>query len=127
MRRPALASVFLLCAAPALAEGADESYFVSSEGHQYALACNADGYSLTSRHPVARFVENGAASTVETGLETLYFGRSCDAQGKVLGRGKWCWANGGFSVEFEGGRSIGFPRQELSCEDQSLDIDGCGC
>jgi hypothetical protein len=122
--RGAIAAILTLCAAPLAAE---ESGYVSSEGHEYAIACNADGYKLTSRYPVSRFIEKGAASSVESGKEILFFGRSCDARAKVLGAGKWCWANGGFNVEFESGHSIGFPRQELSCEDQSLEIDGCGC
>jgi hypothetical protein len=124
MRSNVIAAALLMLSGPAFA---DEDFHVSSEGHQYAMACNESGYRLTSRYPVARYIENGVKSTVEIGEETLLFGKACTASSKVLGAGKWCWANGGFNVEFESGHSIGFPRQELSCEDQSLIIDGCGC
>jgi hypothetical protein len=110
-------------AAPAVA-GTDTIYV--GDNHSWALTCNASGYRLQSRHPVARFIEKGADSQVIEGLETLYLGRDCDARHNVLNEGKWCWANGGFVAEF-GNTSIGFPRQELSCADGNHEITGCGC
>ncbi len=86
--------------------------FVSSEGHQYRYELNDNGAVLTSLYPVARFLGTGAMTRIETGTETLYLGRHCDAFSKHLGDGSWSWANGGFVVEF-GGRKIGFPRQEI--------------
>jgi len=119
MRALATGILFFSLALPASAYVADN--------HSWDLACNASGYELTSKYPVARFIEKGVDSTVVEGIETLYLGKSCDAEHKVFGKGKWCWANGGFTAEFADGQSIGFPRQELSCPDQSLEIDGCGC
>jgi hypothetical protein len=97
------------------------------DNHSWSISCNSSGYELKSRDPVTRFIEAGAGSTVSDGIETLYLGRACDAQHNVLGKGSWCWANGGFRAEFENGASIGFPRQELSCPEQSEEIPGCGC
>lgn len=97
------------------------------DNHTWVLACNASGYELTSKYPVSRFIEGGANSTSTEEIEKLYLGRSCDAEHKVFGKGKWCWANGGFKAEFENGASIGFPRQELSCPDAKNEIDGCEC
>lgn len=97
------------------------------DNHTWNLSCNESGYQLTSKYPVSRFVEAGADSSTTEAIETLYLGKGCDASHKVLGKGKWCWANGGFTAEFEGGASIGFPRQELSCPDKKFEINGCGC
>lgn len=97
---------------------------VSSEGHKYALTCNANGYVMTSRNPVVRRVGSGAESHFVTGTETIYLGRSCDAFHATFGAGSWCWGNGGFVVELPGGR-IGFPRQELYCP--SADSLGLSC
>jgi len=101
--------------------------YVSSEAHAYRMSCNKDGYILTSSYPVFRFVEGGAMSRIETlDPEKIYLGRSCDASHKVLGRGEWCWANGGFRASF-GGRVIGFPRQEIYCPSAGWDVTPCGC
>lgn len=86
--------------------------YVSSEGHQYQYSQNADGAVLKSLYPVARFQGTGAMTEVITGIETLYLGRDCDAFTKIHGQGSWAWANGGFTIEFDGHR-IGFPRQEI--------------
>ena len=97
-----------------------------SGGHSYELSCNAAGYVLTSENVVSRFVEGGAASRIWKKKEVIYMGRSCDAQHELFGSGKWCWANGGFVVEFDQ-MSFGFLRQELYCQaNDSLGID-CRC
>ena len=96
------------------------------DNHTWLLTCNKSGYELKSKYPVSRFIEAGANSSTTEAIETLYLGRSCDAMHKVFGKGKWCWANGGFTAEFDNG-SIGFPRQELSCPNANDDISGCGC
>lgn len=120
MRRLFLA--VLLAMPPAMAE----AQYVG-DNHTWLLTCNASGYQLTSKYPVSRFVEGGADSRTTEEVETLYLGRSCDARHKLLGKGKWCQANGGFTAEFDGGASIGFPRQELSCPDGGAASPGCGC
>lgn len=114
------ASMVLFFAGPASAD-------YIGDNHTWKISCNASGYQLKSKYPVSRFVEAGVNSTTTEAIETIYLGKACDAQHKVLGKGKWCWANGGFNIEFEGGASIGFPRQELSCPNPANDVDGCGC
>lgn len=118
MTGPGVALSLVLFATGAVAE---DWIYISGEGHQYQYARNANGAVLTSLYPVARFTGTGALTQVETGIETLYLGRDCDAFAKVLGEGTWAWANGGFVVEF-GGHRIGFPRQEIDAG-QGL---GCG-
>ena len=83
-----------------------------SRGHQYRASLNPDGVALVSLYPVARFTGTGAMTQVITEIETLYLGRDCDAFSKVLGRGVWTWANGGFGADFRD-RKIWFPRQEI--------------
>lgn len=100
--------------------------YVSSEGHEYGRSCNADGYVLASRYPVTRMVGSGANALPKSGIETLYLGKSCDAYSKLFGAGKWCWANGGFLVEF-GNESLGFPRQELYCASNETLGQQCVC
>ena len=92
---------------------ADGFAYVSSFGDKYTASRNADGGILTSHYPKAWFVEGGASSYVEEGIDKIYFGKSCDAFHKVFGKGTFGWANGGFVVEFASGTRIGFPRQEL--------------
>jgi hypothetical protein len=96
------------------------------DNHSWMLTCNVSGYVLKSKYPVSRFIEGGANSTSTEAVEEIYLGRSCDAEHKVLGKGKWCWANGGFRAEFSS-HSIGFPRQELSCPNEADAISGCEC
>ncbi|MDU8929339.1 hypothetical protein RXV86_18250 [Alisedimentitalea sp. MJ-SS2] len=98
-------------ATPAVSD--DDAFYVSSGGDDYTISVNASGFVLTSRYPKARFVEQGTNSYVVRGIETFYFGTSCDASHEVFGTGKWSWANGGFRAEFEDGFILGFPRQEL--------------
>lgn len=86
--------------------------YISQEGHQYRASLNPDGVALASLYPVARFTGTGAMTQVITEIETLYLGRDCDAFSKVLGRGVWTWANGGFGADFKD-RKIWFPRQEI--------------
>lgn len=88
-----------------------------SGGHSYKLTCNTNGYVLSSEAKVTRFVEAGAGSWIWNKTEKIYLGRSCDAQHELFGRGQWCWANGGFRVDFDQ-HAFGFPRQELYCPDQ---------
>lgn len=93
---------------------------VSGDGHGYSVTCNENGFVLTSLYPTFRFIENGVASRVEDGIETIYLGKSCDAYTDTFGEGTWGWANAGYIAEFER-FSIGFPRQELYCLNEALD------
>ena len=110
--------------AAGLASGAPagaELIYTSSEGHQYRYSLNENGAVLESLYPVARFVGSGASTEIVTGIEVLYLGRDCDAFSRVLGKGRWAWANGGFVVLFDTlgsgaydvGGQIGFPRQGI--------------
>lgn len=122
-------SSYVIATLAALAAGiaSAKAQYVSSEGHSYTSSCNASGYVFSSEYPVSRFIEGGAASRIEKGTEVIYLGKSCDASNKVLGSGKWCWANGGFVIEFEAGSRLGFPRQELYCPaNDDLGLN-CGC
>jgi hypothetical protein len=103
---------------------ADTWYF--SGGHQYDIACNSDGYVLTSRYPVVHYFEAGANSRVEVERDVIYMGRSCDAFHKLFKTGSWCWANGGFRADFAD-KVFGFPRQELSCPAGQPGNDSLGC
>lgn len=89
---------------------AEEKTYYSSYGDEYLLSTNADGIVLTSTYPKAWFVENGAASRIEKGIDVLYLGKSCDAFHKLFGKGRWAWGNGGFRIDFEN-IWFGFPRQ----------------
>ena len=97
-----------------------------SDGMEYEISCNADGYVLTSKYPVTRMTGAGAGTQAVPGIERIYFGRSCDAYRKLLGRGKWCRANGGFTAEFANHR-FGFGRQELVCQGAEAYQGNCGC
>jgi hypothetical protein len=89
--------------------------YVSSDGHEYRIQCNANGFVLTSRGPVTRMFEDGANSRpIRQNREVIYFGRSCDASNAIYGQGRWCQANGGFGAELQG-ISYFFPRQESFC------------
>lgn len=103
-----------------------EDFDYVSSNHSWSISCNTSGYVLRSQYPVTRFHEAGVNSSVTREKETLYLGRSCDASHTVLGDGKWCWANGGFSAEFDKMR-MGFPRQELMCPTPQDDFMGCRC
>lgn len=111
---------------PATTSALAEQYDYVGDNHSWALSCNNSGYVLRSQHPVTRFHEAGAGSTVSREIETVYLGRACDASHTILGEGTWCWANGGFGAEFTKYK-IGFPRQELLCPKDEGDFDGCRC
>lgn len=89
---------------------AGEKTYYSSYGDEYLLSTNADGLVLTSSHPKYWFVEDGANSRIEKGIDVIYLGKSCDAFHKLFGKGRWGWANGGFRVDFDN-IWLGFPRQ----------------
>lgn len=108
----------ILGAIPALAYVSDDV--------EYDIACNDEGYVLTSKHPVTRMVPTPVDAEAVIGIETIYFGRSCDAFHKDFGKGKWCQANGGFRAEFSN-RTFGFARQELSCRGAEVVEADCGC
>lgn len=75
------------------------SVYVSSDGHNYNLSCNRNGYVLKSDGPVSRFVEAGASSRIHNlEREVLFLGKDCDAFHKVFGGGKW-WVLGRVSIE----------------------------
>lgn len=122
MQRKLLALVVLILA-PTWAAAQTS---VHSDGHIFDLTCNASGYVLQSRYPLVRIVGAGIEREVVEGRETVYLGKSCDAVHALYGNGTWCWANGGFVVEFEAFR-YGFPRQELYCPiNQPTNLE-CGC
>lgn len=123
-RNTSAALVALIFPAFAWAQEAETPLAYSGDGHAYEVSCNENGFVLTSLYPVFRFIENGAASTIEEGIETIYLGRSCDAFTKTFGEGQWGWANGGFIATFDR-FSIGFPRQEPFCPRQyaASDLD----
>jgi hypothetical protein len=106
------------------AQPVDEPY-VSSDGHEYALTCNADGYVLTSLAPVSRFRGQGADTQVTKRTEVLYLGQSCDSFLDVAGTGSWGWANGGFGAEFDTGLRVMLPRQELVCAPERRYVGNC--
>ena len=97
-----------------------------ADGMEYEISCNADGYVLTSKYPVTRMSGTGVDTQAVSGIEKIYFGKSCDAYHKLFGQGKWCWANGGFIAEFPNHR-FGFGRQELICGDSEAYQGNCGC
>ena len=120
-------AIFLVLAFPAVtaAQDGDVHRAFSADGHAYNVTCNENGFVLTSVYPVFRFIENGALSTIEEGIEVLYLGKSCDAFTQTFGKGEWGWANGGYLATFDR-FSIGFPRQEPSCPEnaaQSLTLE----
>lgn len=121
-----LAPALLAVLAALTASGASARDYVSGDGHEYSISCNANGFVLTSRGPVTRMFEAGAASRpVRQQREVIYFGRSCDAGNKVYGSGKWCQANGGFSAN-AGSQEYFFPRQEPFCNGDYADYN-CLC
>lgn len=116
--RTQLITAALALVVPALASAQDvaPARVFSGDGHAYEVTCNENGFVLTSLHPVYRFIENGALSSIEEGVETIYLGKSCDAFTETFGTGTWGRANGGFLATFDR-FSIGFPRQEPFCVD----------
>ncbi len=85
--------------------------FVSSDGDRYTAEANHNGVVLTSVYPKARFIEDGTTSSILEGVEVLFLGSSCDAYSKAFGDGNWGWGNGGFVIDFDGGKRLAFPRQ----------------
>ncbi|HRK24616.1 MAG TPA: hypothetical protein PLQ11_06655 [Beijerinckiaceae bacterium] len=118
MRALATLLMFVVCAFQAEAYVAD--------GHEYTLACNKDGFVLTSRASVTRYIEAGVSSRFVKKKEKIFLGKNCDAIHEIFGGGKWCWANGGFGAEFSGTK-IWFPRQELICPRETDNHLGCNC
>lgn len=110
--------------AAAASSAAAQSYV--ADGMEYEISCNADGYVLTSKGPVTRMAETPVDAEPVTGIEKIYFGKSCDAYHTVFGKGKWCWANGGFLAEFPN-HTFGFGRQELNCQGAEAYQGNCGC
>ena len=97
-----------------------------SGGHDYADTCNANGFVLTSKHPVVRKIRQDAKTKEFAGIEKIYLGRRCDAFHPIFGKGSWCWGNGGFRVDFEN-FEFGFARQELNCEGEDELGLVCSC
>ncbi len=114
--RPYLPLSLVLCVAGQAGAEIDPGWFISSWGDAYTAVENPNGVILTSVYPKSWFVERGAESYVEEGLDTIFLGKSCDVFHKVFGKGTFSWGNGGFRAEFEDGRVIGFPRQEMPWE-----------
>jgi hypothetical protein len=97
--------------------------------HEYDIACNENGYVLSSKYPVAhRFGKTGVETHWIVERDNLYLGKNCDAFHKHFRTGTWCWANGGFGAKFTD-FEYWFPRQELYCpNDRPLnDSLDCAC
>ena len=117
-----LVGFFVICG---YSLGAAASEYIA-DYHKWKLSCNASGYVLKSKYPVARFSEAGADSKQTEQIETIYLGKNCDASHKLFGKGKWCWANAGFSATFND-HEFRFPRQELVCPDAQDETLDCSC
>lgn len=77
-------------------------YKHSDGRHEYSVERNQNGAVL--RSPNA----------------TLYLGKDCDAYSPEYGRGRWGWANAGFSVSFPAkGRFFAFLRQDTPVEERN--------
>lgn len=126
MKRVARISLQAAAATVLAAIGQTAAANYVGDNHSWVVTCNSSGYVLTSKHPVSRFVEAGMNSRTTEEIESIYLGTGCDAEHKLFGKGKWCWANGGFQAEFTD-HSIGFPRQELICPGKDYEVTGCGC
>lgn len=120
--RPVILAIFSLLVVLVVTGRARAEDYISSSGHSYILSCNKDGYVLTSRYPVSRWIGEGYQTRAITDREAIYLGKSCDAFHEVLGKGTWGWANGGFAATFENDTRIGFPRQELQCDGKIPDF-----
>lgn len=114
-----------IAAVAAIASSVPASAYVADD-IEYDIACNADGYVLTSKQQVTRLVTTPVDAEPVVGIEKVYFGKSCDAFHKLYGKGKWCWANGGFLAEFPN-HTFGFGRQELNCPGAEAYQGNCGC
>jgi hypothetical protein len=97
-----------------------------SGGHEYDLSCNKNGYTLISKGIVVRSIGSGADTNFVREKEKISLGRKCDALHKLYGKGKWCWANGGFLATFSK-MEFGFPRQELFCAAAAEFESNCKC
>lgn len=107
----------------------DEYLITSSSGHEYIVTCNENGYVIKSKYPVSRFLGDIAYTKPSSTYEAVSLDEECRAYVNSLGAGgsgKWCWANGGVSLEFPK-LNIGFPRQELRCKSYDLSIHKCRC
>lgn len=121
-----LLGALLLLVGAGLPAAAENAPIYAADGHQYSLACNAEGYVLTSLYPVAWPHGIGANTQWTDAKESLYLGKDCDAQHDLFGAGTWCWANGGFVAEFKDHR-YAFGRQELICDPEPDFALACGC
>ncbi len=86
---------------------------VSPPAYGDAQSCNENGYVITE--------DRGHYSGAKT-----YLGKSCDAFNAKLGKGHWCWANGGIMVEIAG-KVVSMAHRELYCEHPALNSLACGC
>lgn len=98
----------------------------SSDGHEYLRTCDSSGYVLKSKYPISRFSGDIAYTKPISAYETIAISKECNAFSQSLGTGKWCWANGGFVIEFPKVR-IGFPRGELYCKEFDSFEHQCRC
>jgi hypothetical protein len=68
--------------------------------------------------------KNGMVMTSMRKNATIYLGRSCDANSPQYGKGKWEWANAGWSVTV-GDKTFRFPRAEPPIESTDNDTGKC--
>lgn len=52
----------------------------------------------------ATYNKNGAV--LRMAKHTLRLGKSCDAISTKYGKGRWWWANGGWGIDFDGGKTL---------------------
>jgi hypothetical protein len=73
-----------------------------------------------------KFTENqdGVVMTSTSQNATIYLGTSCDAISPQYGKGKWEWANAGWSVTV-GDKIFRFPRADPPIEPPSNDLGRC--
>ncbi|MEM7178432.1 MAG: hypothetical protein AAF503_12080 [Pseudomonadota bacterium] len=121
-RKPPLNTALTACLiAASLAAAATRSAAQTPDYSYLDESCNANGYVLSPGPDAAETHPRALLTTGKT-----YLGKTCDAFNRDLGKGAWCWANGGLNVEL-GGVAYGLARYELFCAHPALDPGACGC
>lgn len=101
-------------------EGADPERWAAADAQAKEILAEGNAatqFEYTSGENIAFIAKKTPDGFVfESSNEIIYVGNLCDAFSKTRGTGKWFWANGGVSIEFNDS-SVGFPRQETPFED----------